>query len=177
MVLDFSLVALAVCAPRTACWDRSDRIVRNLHACHLLKALRPLASGHLRLCTFIVRLLTLQQPISHGSAGLLGIGGGSIISPLLVELKVNPAVGGATASLMVVFSGSLSLLSYALSGSLNMVYGEIYGITAFVAAAVGATVIGHIVRRTGKVRDHPGFSAFRKQGLRVVLKDIPQADW
>lgn len=82
--------------------------------------------------------------------GLLGIGGGSIISPLLIELNVNPAVGGATASLMVVFSGSLSLLSYALSGSLNVVYGAIYGVTAFVAAAVGATVIGHIVRRTGK---------------------------
>ena len=104
-------------------------------------------------------MLTLQAPTSRGSAGLLGIGGGSIISPLLVELKVNPAVGGATASLMVVFSGSLSLLSYALSGSLNMVYGEIYGITAFVAAAVGATVIGHIVRRTGKARALPGLHA------------------
>ncbi|KAK9835054.1 hypothetical protein WJX81_007428 [Elliptochloris bilobata] len=84
-------------------------------------------------------------------AGLLGIGGGSIISPLLIELRVNPAVGGATASLMVVFSGSLSLLSYALNGSLNVAYGAVYGITAFVAAAVGATAVGHIVRRTGKV--------------------------
>ena len=90
-----------------------------------------------------------------GAAGLLGIGGGSIISPLLIELNVNPAVGGATASLMVVFSGSLSLLSYALSGSLNVTYGAVYGVTAFVAAAVGATVIGHIVRRTGKASHGP----------------------
>ena len=87
--------------------------------------------------------------------GLLGIGGGSIISPLLIELNVNPAVGGATASLMVVFSGSLSLLSYALGGTLNVVYGAIYGVTAFIAAAVGATVIGHIVRRTGKAGPEP----------------------
>ena len=56
---------------------------------------------------------------------------------------------------MVVFSGSLSLLSYALGGTLNVVYGAIYGVTAFVAAAVGATVIGHIVRRTGKVGPEP----------------------
>ena len=154
------MLAVRVCQP--ACWNTCDNTVRNLRACQLLKALRPLASGNLALCKRTARLLTLHALTSHGCAGLLGIGGGSIISPLLVELKVNPAVGGATASLMVVFSGSLSLLSYALSGSLNMVYGEIYGITAFVAAAVGATVIGHVVRRTGKARDHRGFAASRK---------------
>jgi len=34
-------------------------------------------------------------------AGLLGIGGGMIVSPLLLELGVHPLVAAATSSLMV----------------------------------------------------------------------------
>ena len=84
-------------------------------------------------------------------AGLLGIGGGSVISPLLVELNVNPRVGAATSSLMVVISGSISLASYAATGVLNAPYSIVLSCVTLVTSIIGVTLIGWAVRKSGKV--------------------------
>ena len=63
-------------------------------------------------------------------AGLLGIGGGMIVSPLLLELGLHPQVAAATSSLMVLFSASSAALSFAFDHLLNIEYALIYGIGA-----------------------------------------------
>ena len=71
------------------------------------------------------------RPLSRaygGCAGLLGIGGGMIVSPLLLELGLHPQVAAATSSLMVLFSASSAALSFAFDHLLNIEYALIYGI-------------------------------------------------
>ena len=63
-------------------------------------------------------------------AGLLGIGGGMIVSPLLLELGLHPLVAAATSSLMVLFSASSAALSFAFDHLLNVQYALIYGVGA-----------------------------------------------
>ena len=44
--------------------------------------------------------------------GLLGIGGGIVIGPLLLELGADPVMAAATSALMVLFSSSSAALAY-----------------------------------------------------------------
>ena len=46
------------------------------------------------------------------SAGLLGIGGGMIVNPLLLEFNIHPQAAAATSTLMVLFSSSSAALSF-----------------------------------------------------------------
>lgn len=68
--------------------------------------------------------------------GLLGIGGGMIVSPLLLELGVHPLVGASTSSLMVLFSASTAALAFAFDHLLNVTYALVYGIGAFLASDI-----------------------------------------
>ncbi|CAM0909170.1 unnamed protein product [Alopecurus aequalis] len=47
-------------------------------------------------------------------AGLLGVGGGSIMGPLFLELGVPPQVASATATFAMMFSSSMSVVEYYL---------------------------------------------------------------
>ncbi|CAI6003877.1 unnamed protein product [Closterium sp. NIES-65] len=58
------------------------------------------------LCSFIAGVM----------GGLLGIGGGMVMGPVLLELNLPPQVTAATSTFMVVFSSSLSVLEFYLLG-------------------------------------------------------------
>ena len=64
-------------------------------------------------------------------AGLLGIGGGMVIAPLLIELGLHPLVAAATSSLMVLFSASTAALAFAFEHLLNVTYALVFGIGAW----------------------------------------------
>lgn len=63
----------------------------------------PHASPAARGCRRSPAASVTQEWAGH-TAGLLGIGGGMIVSPLLLELGVHPLVAASTSSLMVWFS-------------------------------------------------------------------------
>merc|ERR1712098_81814 len=54
--------------------------------------------------------------------GLLGIGGGMIVSPLLMELGVEPRVAAATSAMCVMITASSATLQYALLGYFTWEY-------------------------------------------------------
>lgn len=68
--------------------------------------------------------------------GLLGVGGGNFIVPVLVWLGVNPKKASATTSFIVIFSSLSGFLGHATIGSMS--YG-LLGLTA-VGSALGAVV-------------------------------------
>ena len=55
--------------------------------------------------------------IAH--AGLLGMGGGAIIGPLLLSLGTHPSVSAATSNTVLFFSSSFSALAFERMGLLN----------------------------------------------------------
>ncbi len=68
--------------------------------------------------------------------GLLGVGGGNIIIPVLVWMGINPKKASATTAFIVIFSSFSGFLGHATLGSLDM---KLLGFTA-VASALGAVL-------------------------------------
>ncbi len=68
--------------------------------------------------------------------GLLGVGGGNFIVPVLVWLGYNPKKASATTSFIVIFSSFSGFLGHATVGNIN---GTLLGLTA-IGSALGALV-------------------------------------
>lgn len=57
--------------------------------------------------------------------GLLGSGGGFVLGPLLLEIGVIPQVASATATFVMMFSSSLSVVEFYLLKRFPIPYGKI----------------------------------------------------
>ena len=84
-------------------------------------------------------------------AGLLGIGGGMIVNPLLLEFNIHPQAAAATSTLMVLFSASSAALSFGFGHQLNLHFALIFGLCCMGASLVGVLLVQRIVKRSGKV--------------------------
>ncbi|TKY71573.1 integral to membrane [Spatholobus suberectus] len=82
--------------------------------------------------------------------GVFGIGGGMLISPLLLQVGVTPEVTAATCSFMVLFSSTMSALQYLLSGMEHVQASLILAIMCFVASLLGLLVVQRAIRKYGR---------------------------
>lgn len=71
-------------------------------------------------------------------AGLLGLGGGEFLVPILLEFGVAPHVSSATSGLLIFLSTSSNIIHYLCAGTLEPVMG--YAIFLFVLNMAGASV-------------------------------------
>uniref|UniRef100_A0A453QSZ8 Sulfite exporter TauE/SafE family protein n=1 Tax=Aegilops tauschii subsp. strangulata TaxID=200361 RepID=A0A453QSZ8_AEGTS len=83
-------------------------------------------------------------------AGLLGVGGGSIMGPLFLELGVPPQVASATATFAMMFSSSMSVVEYYLLNRFPVPYAVYLTILAFFAAIVGQRVVRKLIDLLGR---------------------------
>lgn len=83
--------------------------------------------------------------------GLLGIGGGMIVNPLLLEFNIHPQAAAATSTLMVLFSSSSAALSFGFGHQLNLHFALIFGLCCMGASLVGVLLVQRMVKRSGKV--------------------------
>lgn len=98
----------------------------------------------------VLMIAMLVFALSGASAGLLGIGGALIFNPYLLQLGMDPRVVAPTSVVMILFSSSTIALSYFFSGELNTQYAWVFSPICFVAALIGVTLIGRIVRKSGR---------------------------
>ncbi|GLT32060.1 hypothetical protein SLA2020_067540 [Shorea laevis] len=82
--------------------------------------------------------------------GLFGIGGGMLISPLLLQVKIAPEVTAATCSFMVFFSSTMSALQYLLLGMEHTGTALIFSIICFIASLLGLLVVQKAVQEFGR---------------------------
>ncbi|XP_042052502.1 sulfite exporter TauE/SafE family protein 3-like [Salvia splendens] len=82
--------------------------------------------------------------------GLLGLGGGFILGPLFLELGVPPQVSSATATLVMAFSASMSVIQYYLLRRFPPSYALYFVVVATFAALVGLHVVRKIVSILGR---------------------------
>ncbi len=83
----------------------------------------------------------LTEGISIGAvagfiSGLLGVGGGNIIVPVLIWTGINPKKASGTTAVIVIFSSFAGFLGHATLGNINM---ELLGFTA-IGSALGAVL-------------------------------------
>ena len=80
----------------------------------------------------------------------LGIGGGLIIGPILVQMIKHPLISTSTSNLLVVFTSSSSTIQFAIMGKLNLSYSVWCLIAAVIGSVLGSFTINWIVKLTGR---------------------------
>jgi uncharacterized membrane protein YfcA len=85
------------------------------------------------------------------AAGLLGIGGGMVKSPLMLEMGILPAVQTATAGYMVLFTASSTTLQFAIGGqfpgALQYDYAAWFALVGFFGGLCGQSLVSFIVKK------------------------------
>lgn len=83
-------------------------------------------------------------------AGMLGLGGGLVLAPLMLELGVNPAISAASTQVTLLISSSTSAIVYAVNGAVPWDYGIVLIIIGFLATLLGQSLVSWLVRRLGR---------------------------
>jgi len=97
--------------------------------------------------TLVTSLLSLSAGIL---SSLLGIGGGMILSPVMLELNVIAPVTAATASYMILFTSLSACVQFAVLNRILWDYGGIFTVVGFISAIVGQTVLNWLVAKYNK---------------------------
>ncbi|CAK9325610.1 unnamed protein product [Citrullus colocynthis] len=82
--------------------------------------------------------------------GLLGVGGGSIMGPLFLELGVPPQVASASATFAMMFSSSMSVVEYYLLNQFPVPYAVYLAAVAMVAGYCGQHFVGKVIKLLGR---------------------------
>jgi len=94
--------------------------------------------------------LVKMSMLAGAIAALCGIGGGMVMGPILVELKVPPPISAATTATTLVVLSTSTLLIYVCRGIAPWEYAILLSCFTMMGAAVGKVICGWWVRRTGK---------------------------
>lgn len=115
-------------------------------------------------------------------AGLVGIGGGMVLGPLMLVMNIHPRVSSATTATMVVLTSSSVAIIYVTSGLVPWEYAVFFFSVCFVGAYIGKRYIDAYVKKTGMASVLIGILAtiiaFATIGcFIIVLLNLSKADW
>ncbi|XP_016487533.1 sulfite exporter TauE/SafE family protein 2-like [Nicotiana tabacum] len=82
--------------------------------------------------------------------GVFGIGGGMLISPLLIQVGIAPEVTAATCSFMVFFSSTMSAVQYLFLGMEHVNTALIFAIVCLIASLIGLVVVHRAIEHHGR---------------------------
>eukprot|EP01084_Bolivina_argentea_P004597 8741_1 len=103
--------------------------------------------------------------------GLLGIGGGMIVSPLLMELGVLPSVAAATSAMAVLITSSSATLQFVLLGYLRLDYTFYFMAIGIIGTFIGQTVVMYCIKQYGR-KSLIVFSVAIIMGSAIILMGI-----
>lgn len=83
-------------------------------------------------------------------SSLLGIGGGMVIAPLLLETGMNPVVSSSTTACMTLFTSSSAAIQFMIISTSTWDYFLYYVAISFVAGLIGRFLINAALAKTGK---------------------------
>ncbi|KAG9156488.1 hypothetical protein Leryth_025154 [Lithospermum erythrorhizon] len=95
-------------------------------------------------------IFPLMALIAGGLGGVFGIGGGMLISPLLLQVGLQPEVTAATCSFMVFFSSTMSSIEYLLLGMEDPFSASIYAVLCFLGSLIGLLIVQKAIRKHGR---------------------------
>ena len=83
-------------------------------------------------------------------AGVIGIGGGVVLGPILLDLGIHPIVGTVTTNMLVLITSSSTTFQFILFQMLNIQYGIICIIFSALGSYCGTYLVNKYVQKTGK---------------------------
>lgn len=82
-------------------------------------------------------------------AGLIGIGGGMVLGPLMIVMGVNPRVSTATTATMILLTSSSVAVMFVMSGLVPWQYAVYFFCVCLLGAYIGKTRIDAYIKKTG----------------------------
>jgi len=82
-------------------------------------------------------------------AGLIGIGGGMVLGPLMLVMGINPRVSTATTATMILLTSSSVAVMFVMSGLVPWEYALYFFCICLMGAYIGKTRIDAYVKKTG----------------------------
>ncbi|CAD7956188.1 unnamed protein product [Amoebophrya sp. A25] len=79
-------------------------------------------------------------------AGLIGIGGGMILGPLMLQMGILPQVSTATTATLIMLTASSAAFMYVTSGLVPVSYAVLFFLAAFAGALLGKSRIDRYVK-------------------------------
>lgn len=83
-------------------------------------------------------------------AGMLGIGGGLILAPVLLEIGLHPIVSSATSNFLVLFTSSSTSLQFIILGMMRLDYGISLTCISMAGSFLGTKIIQQVIEKTGR---------------------------
>eukprot|EP00947_MAST-08B_sp_MAST-8B-sp1_P005898 g5898.t1 len=83
-------------------------------------------------------------------AGLIGIGGGMVLGPIMLEIGVNPMVSSSVTATNVLLSSSTVAIVFLASDLVDPLFALLYLIACFFGAYIGVKYVKQVVKRTGR---------------------------
>jgi len=83
-------------------------------------------------------------------SGMVGLGGGVIFNPLLLEFGVNPLVSSATGMYMVMLATLSSSILFIMEGRMLYAYALYLGIFMTIATILGIKSVDKAMRKYGR---------------------------
>lgn len=84
--------------------------------------------------------------VSGVGAGVLGIGGGMILNPIMLTLGFIPEVAAAVSGFSVLFTSSSTTTQFIIQGSISLRESIVYLIISAIGSLIGSFVIHHLIR-------------------------------
>jgi uncharacterized membrane protein YfcA len=115
-------------------------------------------------------------------AGLIGIGGGMVLGPMMIVMGVHPRVSSATTATMIVLTSSSVAIMFVTSGLVPWEYAVFFFSVCLCGAYIGKKYIDAYVTKTGMASILIGILAtiiaLATLGCFViVILDLKNADW
>lgn len=80
-------------------------------------------------------------------SGILGLGGGILLSPMMMELGLHPQSAAASSNIIVLFSALSAAVTYGISGRLNLSYVAVYAPVCLIGGFFGVFVLRLAIQR------------------------------
>ena len=115
-------------------------------------------------------------------AGLIGIGGGMVLGPLMLVMGVHPSVSTATTASLILLTSSSVAVMFVMSGLVPWEYAVYFFSICLIGAYIGKTKIDAYVKRTGMasilIGCLAGIIGFATIGCLVILfLNLDKAGW
>jgi uncharacterized membrane protein YfcA len=80
----------------------------------------------------------------------LGIGGGMVLGPIMLELGMLPDVTAATSSFMILFTAWSGVFQYLVAKRVLLDYAIFFGLCGIVSSVLGQTALDYMVKKHGR---------------------------